>query len=350
MSTGHFKPAWIVLDIDGVLTDGSDSVSAGDKRLFLRDLDALTRARGEGLGVAFLTGESEEAAGPVVERCGGGLAMYGVKNKAEGMRRLVEQMGCSSEEVCYVADGERDAPALELVGLALAPSDASASARAAADRVLAARGGAGAVEEAITLLFPPIGVCGDDPAELVRGELRVAAQVLNTVAEGEIRALGRAVEVMAESLAAGGKVVLFGNGGSSTTAQHAAAELVGRSSRERRPLPAIALTTDTALLTALTDDLGHEEIFERQVEALVRFGDVAVGLSTSGQSVNVARALAAAGRLGARTIALVGAEPGLVGEAADLCVNFPVSDTARIHELHLVALHAACAYVDGRMG
>ncbi len=205
-----------------------------------------------------------------------------MKDKVAGMRRLVEQMGCPTEEVCYVADGERDAPALELVGLALAPSDASASARAAADRVLASRGGAGAVEEAIALLFSPIDACGDDPAEFVRGELRAAAEAMNTVAEGEIRALARLVEVVAASLAAGGKVVLFGNGGSASTAQHVAAELVGRSRKERRPLPVIALTTDTALLTALAGDPGHEEIFERQVEALVRFGDVAVGLSTSG--------------------------------------------------------------------
>lgn len=346
MKMAPLKPKWLVLDIDGVLTDGSDTVPPGEKRLFLRDLDALTRARREGIGVAFLTGESEAVAGPVVERCGGGPALYETKDKVEGMRRLVGQLGCSLSEVCYVADGERDAPALELVGLALSPCDASAAARAVADRVLVSAGGRGAVEEVVAMICPVAGRSGDELADSVRGELNAAANAMGTLAESGVETLVRVVEVMTGSLAAGGTVFLFGNGGSAAIAQHAAAELVGRYRRKRGALPAVALTADTALLTALANDFGYENIFGRQVEALARWGDVAVGMSTSGLSDNVARGLAAARRMGSRTIALVGADPGAVGAQAEFCLTFPAPDTARVQELHLTALHAVCSCLD----
>jgi len=349
VNSSGLRPRWIVLDIDGVLTDGSDAVHAGEKRLFLRDLDALTRARREGFGIAFLTGESEEAASPVVERCGGGPALYGMKDKVGGLKQLIGQLECSFEDVCYVADGVRDAPALEIAGLGLAPSNASAPARAAADRVLGSRGGAGVVEEAVALLMGQGGGSGDNLAEFVRDQLTNAADFMRIVAEGEVKEIVRAIELIIWSLSAGGKIVFFGNGGSAATAQHAAAELLGRCRKTRAPLSAVALTSDTVLLTALGNDFGQEMLFERQIEALVRYGDVALGMSTSGQSVNVARGLAAAARLGARTIALLGAEPGVVGSAAELYVTFPVSDTARIQELHLAVLHAACAYIDERL-
>ncbi len=336
----------LVLDIDGVLTDGSDSVIPGEKRLYLRDLDALTAARREGLEIAFLTGESEEFAGRVVERCGGGPALYRMKNKAEGMTALVERQGVTMEQVCYLADGERDVPALEMVGLALAPADASEAARAVADRVLAARGGRGAVEEAVALLRPGDIMDGDELTAFVRGDLNRAAEGMQALARGDIGNLVQAVEIMGRALAAGGKIVIFGNGGSAAISQHIATELVGRYRRERGPLPAIALTADTALLTALANDFGFDAVFERQVHALVRWGDAVIAMSTSGRSPNVVRALEAAAGRGARTIALVGSEPGEVGALAQCCVTFDSSDTARIQEQHLAALHVACACLE----
>jgi len=336
----------LVLDIDGVLTDGSDSVAPSEKRLFLRDLDALSRLRNQGMKIAFLTGEGQEFAGQVVERCGGGEALYGMKDKAKGMCSLVEQHGLSMEEVCYVADGERDVPALELVGLALAPADASVAARSVADRVLSTRGGRGAVEEAVALLAAAGGENEGALKATVRSELDSAARDLRALAQEDLEDLVRAIEIMAGGLAAGGKIVLFGNGGSAAIAQHVATELVGRYVRERKALPAVALTADTALLTALANDFGFEVVFERQVHAHVHFGDVVIGMSTSGRSENVVRALAAAKDLGARTIALVGPEPNEVGDQAESCLTFDASNTARIQELHLTALHVACSCLD----
>ncbi len=181
----------------------------------------------------------------------------------------------------------------------------------------------------------------------VRAELNQAARATQTLAQEDPRNLVRAIEIMAGALTAGGKIVIFGNGGSAAISQHIATELVGRYQRERGPLAALALTTDTSLLTALANDFGYEAVFERQVQALVQWGDVAIGMSTSGRSPNVVRALAAAADQGARTIALVGPEAGEVGAQAQCCLTFNAPNTARIQELHLTALHVACSHLDG---
>jgi D-sedoheptulose 7-phosphate isomerase len=141
-------------------------------------------------------------------------------------------------------------------------------------------------------------------------------------------------------------VLLFGNGGSASDAQHVAAELVGRFARERAPLPAIALTTDTSALTAIANDYGFEEVFARQVRALGRPGDVAVAISTSGNSPNVLRGAEAAREMGMTVVALTGAGGGALAAASDLCVNVPSDDTPRIQECHLTVEHVLCEAVE----
>lgn len=144
----------LVLDIDGVLTDGTiPADGSNDRRLFMRDLDALTRARDTGIRVAFLTGEPEASVGPVVARCGGGAAVYSAKDKERGLREISGMLETPVDQICYVGDARRDIPALQLAGLSLVPSDGDVHARAAADRVLASPGGRGAVAEAIDLLL-----------------------------------------------------------------------------------------------------------------------------------------------------------------------------------------------------
>jgi D-sedoheptulose 7-phosphate isomerase len=155
-----------------------------------------------------------------------------------------------------------------------------------------------------------------------------------------------AADIIQRSLRRGGKVLLFGNGGSASDAQHVAAELVGRFARERAPLPAIALTTDTSALTAIANDYGFEEVFARQVRALGRPGDVAVAISTSGNSPNVLRGAEAAREMGMTVVALTGAGGGALAAASDLCVNVPSDDTPRIQECHLTVEHVLCEAVE----
>lgn len=148
------------------------------------------------------------------------------------------------------------------------------------------------------------------------------------------------------AFAGGGKLLAFGNGGSAADAQHLCAEFTGRFRRERRPLPAVALTTDSSALTCIGNDYAFDEVFARQALALANPGDVAFGFSTSGRSRNVARGLEAARERGARTVAFTGAEPGAVGAAADVVLSVPSGATARVQELHILCVHLVCELVD----
>lgn len=155
------------------------------------------------------------------------------------------------------------------------------------------------------------------------------------------------IEAIAAALRAGGKLLLFGNGGSAADAQHIAAEFVNRFKMERAPLAALALTTDTSALTSIANDYGYAEVFAKQVRALGRRGDVAIAISTSGNAVNVLRAVSACRRLGIRTIALTGGNGGRLAEKADLVLLAGgTTDTARIQETHILVGHVICEQVD----
>lgn len=148
------------------------------------------------------------------------------------------------------------------------------------------------------------------------------------------------------ALAGGGKIFFFGNGGSAADAQHLAAELVVRYRANRKALPALALTTDTSTLTACANDYSFDGIFSRQVEALCRPGDVAIGISTSGNSPNVLAGLAAARAIGATTIGFTGGTGGKMVELCDHCLVVPSTTVARIQEIHILAGHALCDVIE----
>jgi D-sedoheptulose 7-phosphate isomerase len=153
-------------------------------------------------------------------------------------------------------------------------------------------------------------------------------------------------ERLAASVKAGGKILVFGNGGSAADAQHFAGELVGRFLRERAALPALALTTDSSVMTAIGNDLGYAVVFRRQVEAHGRPGDVAVGITTSGRSENVVAALAAARERGLVTVALTGSGGSRLKGSVDYLIDVPSDDTPRIQEVHGVVVHLLCQMVE----
>jgi D-sedoheptulose 7-phosphate isomerase len=159
----------------------------------------------------------------------------------------------------------------------------------------------------------------------------------------EIEAAGR---LICETLAAGNKILLCGNGGSAADAQHIAAELVGRYERQRRAFPAISLTTDTSAMTALSNDYGFEEVFARQVEALAVAGDLLVAISTSGRSPNIVKAAEKARTMGCKTIALTGCSGEPLSSACDLAVVVPSERTSRVQEAHITIGHLWCEMVD----
>lgn len=176
----------------------------------------------------------------------------------------------------------------------------------------------------------------------VRRLLERSAAAFKEAAElisGDIAEVG---DVVAEALAGGSKVMLCGNGGSAADAQHIAAELAGRLKRERRGLPAISLTVNASVLTAVANDYGYDRVFARQVEALGRPGDVLVGISTSGSSPNVVEALKTAKELGLVTVGLMGRTGGDMEPHCDHVIKAPADDTQRIQEIHIAAGHAVC--------
>jgi 3-deoxy-D-manno-octulosonate 8-phosphate phosphatase (KDO 8-P phosphatase) len=154
----------LVLDIDGVLTDGTVEIQGqSPKKVFLRDLDALTMIRKKGILIAFLTGEDEAEAGSVIERCGGASqVVYKAKNKEAGMREIAQKLNLSLSELCYLADARRDIPAMKLVGLAMCPADGDRLTKQAAHIVLEASGGRGAVSEAVDLILERCRMVGTD--------------------------------------------------------------------------------------------------------------------------------------------------------------------------------------------
>lgn len=151
---------------------------------------------------------------------------------------------------------------------------------------------------------------------------------------------------LCDALEAGGTVIAFGNGGSAAEAQHLAGELLGRFRATRRPLPAMALSTDPSVVTCIANDFSYDDLFARQVEALAHAGDVVIGITTSGRSENVVRGLRAARERGALAVAWTGADPGPAGEAADVLLAAPSTTTARVQEVHTLAMHSLCVAID----
>jgi D-sedoheptulose 7-phosphate isomerase len=173
-----------------------------------------------------------------------------------------------------------------------------------------------------------------------------ANQLKNRLVTEQAEQVAAVARLLAGTLQEGGKILLFGNGGSAADAQHLAAEFVNRFRIERPPLAALALTTDTSILTSIANDYDFLEVFVKQVRALGRPGDVALGLSTSGNSSNVVKALEVARQLGLKTLALSGGEGGPVAAAAELAIVVPSGSTPRIQEVHITIGHVLCDLVD----
>ena len=176
--------------------------------------------------------------------------------------------------------------------------------------------------------------------------LREGAELRLSLVDTCAPAIVAAGEAIIACFQRGGKLLLFGNGGSAADAQHIAAEFVGRFVRERRSLPAIALTTDTSALTAIGNDYGYEHVFARQIEGLGQAGDIALAISTSGRSPSVLRAVEAARVLGMTTIGLTGGDGGPLAQAVDIAIVVPPAKTARIQECHLAIEHILCELVE----
>ena len=360
----------LALDIDGVLTDGKVTYSADgqeQKSISMRDIDAIFAARRHGLQVALVTGEDTPWVEFLSHRLQVEHTLRGAKDKLEAVEGLARQARVPLSKICYVGDADRDALALEAVGLGMAPADATPRARVAAQVVLRAAGGSGAVHEAVSLLLeaathpgevdtqrhesdaPSAGLDLESSAVEFREIVADSMAIKQAMADRLAPAIARAADAISGALKVGGKLLIFGNGGSAADAQHFAAEFVGRFEQERAGLAAIALTTDTSVLSALSNDYGVDVLFARQIEALARPGDIAVAISTSGTSCNVIEGVEAAARIPVYTIGMTGRTGGSMADLVDLCICVPSDRTARIQEAHGLILHAISGLVESHL-
>ena len=184
------------------------------------------------------------------------------------------------------------------------------------------------------------------PDDAIASTLQETARLHAELPQDQIALIAKAGALMTEAIKMGRKIIWFGNGGSATQSQHMAAEFVGRFQRERRSLPSISLTENMASVTAIGNDYAFEHIFSRQLEGLAQPGDVAVGLSTSGNSPNILQGLRAARALKLSMIGLTGGSGGQMASLCDVCIRAPSSVTARIQELHLTIGHILCGLVE----
>ncbi len=171
-------------------------------------------------------------------------------------------------------------------------------------------------------------------------------KTIDIVKQSMIGKIAEAAVICADALKRGNKIMLCGNGGSAADSQHIAAELIGRFQTERKGLAAVALTTDTSIITAVSNDYGFHNVFARQVEGLGREGDVLIGISTSGNSGNVLVAIEMAKSMGIKTIGLTGRDGGKIEQICSICLNVPAQVTARVQEAHILIGHILCELLD----
>jgi D-sedoheptulose 7-phosphate isomerase len=185
--------------------------------------------------------------------------------------------------------------------------------------------------------------------EIIKKAFQEGTDLKNQFLKDSLEQIVKVVNVITASLKKGNKILLFGNGGSAADAQHLAAEFVNRFMIERPPLPAIALTTDTSIITSIGNDYDFAQIFAKQIRAIGQPGDVAIGMSTSGVSPNVLRGLEVAKKMGLVTVGLTGRDGGQIAQAVDYCLNVSSNSVPRIQEVHITLGHVICQLVDYKL-
>lgn len=343
----------VVLDIDGVITDGSviiDSHGNEQKKINLKDIDAIFELHREGYRLAAITGEDT----PIVEyfknRFPWNYFYKNNKRKKETMDEIAELEHITLQEICYVGDGKYDVEPLIYAGLGICPRDAIDRVKDAADIILQNVGGQGCLWELVQILLeqkeeelPENYFC----KRLAEHESIFKLMASDQKLMGDVMKLSDDICSMMQKH---GQLFLCGNGGSAADAQHIAAEFVSRFFKERRGLSAEALSTNTSILTAIGNDYSYERVFARQIEAKGKEGDILIGISTSGKSKNVLEALRYAHKQGIKTAMLMGdyVNPELV-DFCDYVIKVPSKIIPRIQEAHIFIGHTMAEYVENRL-
>lgn len=348
----------LLFDIDGVITDGKKYIAENgseSKSINLKDMDALGMIKDAGYMIGCVTGEESNFSRQFVSMRILDYAKIGCKKKEEVLKEIEEKYQIFPSDICYIGDGKYDIPVLERVGLAFCPSDATEEARKIADVVLKRRGGEGCIAEIYTLLS----FAGKkEPLKREDGNLKNC--ILNRMIEHRdvskavmedaayVHNIQIAASMIIDSYRKKGHLFLCGNGGSAADAQHLAAELVGKFYLERKALNAEALTTNSSILTSISNDYEYNVIFARQLEAKAKCKDVLIGITTSGTSENILQAFIKATEMDIPTILMTGNVPKYLPilKFTDCLLAVPSQDVPRIQEMHIMTGHIICEIVE----
>lgn len=344
---------WVIFDIDGVITDGTVIVNADgveQKKVNLKDVDAIYELHREGYKLAAITGENSEIVTYFRNRFPWDAFFCGQKDKITVLQILEEQHQLLPEEMCYIGDGKYDVDILSYVGLGICPADAIDRAKRAAKMILQKNGGQGCLWELIQILKNYN--AEDEPVNYLYRRIEEHEDIFKKMATD--RELTEGIMQVAERVLDGfrnhGQLFLCGNGGSAADAQHIATEFVSRFYKERPAMNAEALTVNTSTLTAIGNDYSYERVFARQLEAKAQAGDSLIAISTSGTSKNVLEALRYAKRNGMVTVMLMGEhEVPELREICDYVLKVPSKITPRVQEAHIFIGHTIAEYVEYRM-
>lgn len=337
----------IIFDIDGVLTDGTITINEDgyeQKKINLKDIDAIFELKSKGFKIAAITGEQTNIVNYFENRFPWDYFFKGKKNKLEVIYEIEHISGINKDEICYIGDGKYDAEPIRYVGLGICPADAVDRAKNASDIVLSNKGGQGCVWELISILDNY-----NNENNYFYKRLEEHNNVFNHMAS-DIKLMNDVMKIgndIVKLLQNGSQIFLCGNGGSAADAQHIATEFVSRFYKERKALNAEALTVNTSSLTAIGNDYDFNKVFTRQLEAKARKGDILIGISTSGKSKNVVEALRYATENGIMTCMLMGDHKN--DELVDICdyiIKVPSKVTPRTQEAHIFIGHLIAEYVE----
>ncbi|MDP2167677.1 MAG: SIS domain-containing protein [Thermodesulfovibrionales bacterium] len=340
----------ILFDVDGVLTDGKvtiDKSGEESKVIAFDDIDAYFELKRMGIKTGFITAEETPFTEFIRQRFSPDFFISGSKDKLKGFKSLVKKNSLDESKIAFVGDSKKDAALLEHLRWSFAPSDSGPEAKACANIVLSARRGEGVIKEVLM----HIKAQDKDPKDAfwtgcIDGHIE-AIKALKTETMEDIKKAG---ELLLDCYRKGGKLLFCGNGGSASDAQHLATELVSRFLMERKALAAESLSCNTSSLTAIGNDYGFDLVFARQVEAEGKKGDVLIGISTSGTSKNVVKAVEAAKKIGMKTVVLTGQRKDTeLVKLADVGICIPSKSTPRIQEGHILVGHMLCEYIEREM-
>ncbi len=337
----------IIFDIDGVLTDGTITINEDgyeQKKINLKDIDAIFELKSKGFKIAAITGEQTNIVNYFENRFPWDYFFKGKKNKLEVIYEIEHISGINKDEICYIGDGKYDAEPIRYVGLGICPADAVDRAKNASDIVLSSKGGQGCVWELISILDNY-----NNENNYFYKRLEEHNNVFKHMASdialmNDVMKIGNDIVKLLQN---GSQIFLCGNGGSAADAQHIATEFVSRFYKERKALNAEALTVNTSSLTAIGNDYDFNKVFTRQLEAKARKCDILIGISTSGKSKNVVEALRYAKENGIMTCMLMGDHKN--DELVDICdyiIKVPSKVTPRIQEAHIFIGHLIAEYVE----